>query len=158
MVNNRGISASSVVYNNNEIYYPGSLANMRRQLSLIQLDNGDSIGVNEYNLPRFMRTPQAGDYKPPEYIRAIPLCYALPGQGDKIIIRIKLSKFDFKQLDFEVDRIIVQESMDNSTAKYLLLERQSISDSIDTDQYLFGPGNWQFVQSPNGTTDPLIRE
>lgn len=158
MVNNRGISASSVVYNNNEIYYPGSLANMRRQLSLIQLDNGDSIGINEYNLPRFMRTPQAGDYKPPEYIRAIPLCYALPGQGDKIISRIKLSKFDFKQLDFEVDRIIVQESMDNSTAKYLLLERQSMSDAIDTDQYLFGPGNWQFVQSPNGTTDPLIRE
>ena len=158
MVNNQGISASSAIYNNNEIYYPGSIENMRRQLSLIQLDNGDSIGINEFNLPKFMRTPQAGDYKPPEYIRAIPLCYALPGQADKIISRIKLSGFNFKQLDFEVDRIIVQESLDNSTAKYLLLERQSLGNSIDADQYLFGPADWQFITLPNNTIDPLERE
>jgi hypothetical protein len=55
-------------------------------------------------------------------MRVIPLCYALPGQGDKIISRIKLSGFDFKLLNFEVDRLIVQESLDSTTAKYLMLE------------------------------------
>jgi hypothetical protein len=101
-----------------------------------------------------MRTPQEGDYKPPYYIRAVPICYTLPGQGDKIISRIKLSRFDFKQLNFEVDRLIVQETADNSTAKYLLLERQSLGDRIATDQFLFGPDWWQYVRTAT-VLDPL---
>jgi hypothetical protein len=131
---------------------------MRKQLKSIQLQNGEAISVNEYNYPKFMRTPQAGDYNVPNYIRAIPLCYALPGQGDKIISRIKLSGFDFKKLDFEVDRLIVQETADSSTAKYLLLERQSLGDSIASDNYLFGTDGWQFAQLPTDKTDPLTRE
>jgi hypothetical protein len=131
MVNSSGISSSSTVYNNGIAYHPASIDNMRTRLSLLELDNGDPIGINEYNQPRFMRTPQTGDYKPPNYMRVIPLCYALPGQGDRIISRIKLSGFDFKQLDFEVDRLIVQESADNTTAKYLLLNQQALGDVID---------------------------
>ena len=158
LVNNSGISVNQFIENNNDVYYPASLENMRKQLSAIQLQNGEAITVNEYNYPKFMRTPQAGDYNVPNYIRAIPLCYALPGQGDKIISRIKLSGFDFKKLDFEVDRLIVQETADSSTAKYLLLERQSLGDSIASDNYLFGTDWWQFTQLPTDTTDPLTRE
>jgi hypothetical protein len=131
MVNNSGISASSTVYNNGVAYHPASIDNMRKRLALLTVDSNQPIGINEYNQPRFMRTPQAGDYKPPNYIRVIPICYALPGQGDRIISRIKLSGFDFKQLDFEVDRLIVQESADNTTAKYLFLNQQALGDIID---------------------------
>lgn len=130
--------AVPVVHDNENIYYPGSIDNMRRQLSLITLEDDTYIEIDEYHKPKFMRTPQAGDYRPPTYMRVIPLCYALPGQGDRIISRIKISGFDFKMLDFEVDRIIVQESTDNNTAKYLILERQSIGDPIATDNQLFG--------------------
>ena len=158
LVNNLGVSVSEFVENNSDVYYPSSLENMRKQLKSIQLQNGEAISVNEYNYPKFMRTPQAGDYNVPNYIRAIPLCYALPGQGDKIISRIKLSGFDFKKLDFEVDRLIVQETADSSTAKYLLLERQSLGDSIASDKYLFGTDGWQFAQLPTDKTDPLTRE
>lgn len=158
LVNNSGVSISQSVENGADVYYPSSLENMRKQLESIQLQNGEKIAVNEYNEPKFMRTPQAGDYRPPNYIRAIPLCYALPGQGDKIISRIKLSGFDFKKLDFEIDRLIVQETADSSTAKYLLLERQSLGDSIASDKYLFGTDWWQFVQLPTDKTDPLTRE
>ena len=126
MVNNNGTSVSKVVEGEGSIHYPNSIDNMQYKLESITLSNNSIIGVNEYNKPKFMRTPQAGDYKPPTYIRAIPLCYALPGQGDKIISRIKLSGFDFKLLNFEVDRLIVQESTDNATAKYLILEGQSL--------------------------------
>ena len=131
MVNNSGISASSTVYNNGVAYHPASIDNMRKRLALLTVDSDQPIGINEYNQPRFMRTPQAGDYKPPNYMRVIPICYALPGQGDRIISRIKLSGFDFKQLDFEVDRLIVQESADNTTAKYLFLNQQALGDIID---------------------------
>jgi hypothetical protein len=150
MVNSKGISAGMSIQNNGT-YFPGSIDNMRKQLESIQLQNGEKIKVNEYNEPKFMRTPQAGDYAPPKYIRAIPLCYALPGQGDKIISRIKLSGFDFKTINFEVDRLIVQESADKSTAKYLLLERQALGDTIATDQYLFGPDWWQYMPNRNDT-------
>jgi len=117
LVNNNGISVSNAVYfGNNILVYPNSIDNMR-----YNLEDNLFISVNEYNKPRYMRTPQLGDYKPPAYMRVIPLCYALPGQGDKIISRIKLSGFDFKLLNFEVDRLIVQESIGNTTAKYLML-------------------------------------
>ena len=158
LTNNAGISVRQSIENGTDMYYPSSLENMRKQLEVIQLQNGEAIKVNEYNEPKFMRTPQAGDYRPPNYIRAVPLCYALPGQGDKIISRIKLSGFDFKLLDFEVDRLIVQETADSSTAKYLLLERQSLGDNIASDNYLFGTDWWQFTQLPTDKTDPLSRE
>ena len=140
--------SSHVVYDDENIYYPGSVDNMRKQLSLIPLEDGTYIEIDEYHKPRFMRTPQAGDYRPPEYMRVIPLCYALPGQGDRIISRIKLSGFDFKMLDFEIDRIIVQQSTDYATAKYLILERQSIGDPIKTDNQLFG---MDWAENPEGT-------
>ena len=140
--------SSPVVYDDENIYYPGSVDNMRRQLSLIPLEDDTYIEIDEYHRPRFMRTPQSGDYRPPEYMRVIPLCYALPGQGDRIISRIKLSGFDFKMLDFEVDRIIVQQSTDYNTAKYLILERQSIGDPIPTDNQLFG---LDWAPNPEGT-------
>ena len=140
--------AVPILYDAENIYYPGSIDNMRGQLTLIPLEDDTYIEIDEYHKPRFMRTPQAGDYRPPEYMRVIPLCYALPGQGDRIISRIKLSGFDFKMLDFEVDRIIVQQSTDYDAAKYLILERQSIGDPIPTDNQLFG---LDWAENPEGT-------
>ena len=156
MINNNGVGVSPVIYTNNNIYYPGSVNNMRRQLELLALSLTSYIGVDEYNLPKFMRTPQAGYYKPTNYVQVIPICYALPGQGSKIISRIKLTNFDFKQFDFEIDRIIVQTSKDSNTAKYLILERQAIGDLIEVDNYLFGPeGN---VRIEDEDSNPLIIE
>lgn len=155
LVNNQGKSVNQVIHYNNEIYYPNSADNMRKRLETIVLDDYTYIGVNLDTTPKFMTTPQAGYYKPTEYIRAVPICYALPGQGNKIVSRIKLSKFDFKAFDFEVDRLIVQNSLDNSTAKYLIFERQSIGDKLVTDDYLFGSDD---VRLDTDSDDPLTRE
>jgi hypothetical protein len=130
---------------NNRIFYPASIDNMRASLEKTILPNGSYVSVNEYNLPRFMRSVQAGDYKPEYYIPVMPICYALPGQGNKIISRIRLSGFDFKQFDFEIDRVTVQEPLDYPTAKYLIFERQSIGDSIVQDNVLSGPDNLAWI-------------
>jgi hypothetical protein len=130
---------------NNRIFYPASIDNMRASLEKTILPNGSYVSVNEYNLPRFMRSVQAGDYKPEYYIPVMPICYALPGQGNKIISRIRLSGFDFKQFDFEIDRVTVQEPLDYPTAKYLIFERQSIGYSIVQDNVLSGPDNLAWI-------------
>ena len=140
---------------NNKLYYPSSINNMRQRLESLVIDHMSYIDVNEYNMPRFMRTPQIGNYAPPGYMKVIPICYALPGEGIRIFRKIQKSKFDFKFLDFEIDRIIVQNSLDNSTDKYLLFARQSVSDVIPEDNLLFGPDGQEWIFNDD---NPVTRE
>jgi len=138
--NSKG-SVTKLFYQNNIPYNPASIDNMRSQLESIPLIKNNTyvkIDTNEYDLPLFMRTPQGSSYSPSNYIPAVVICYALPGQGNKIANRIRRSGFNFKQFSFEINRIIVQNSLDNSTAKYLLFQRQSITDTIPEDTVLTG--------------------
>jgi hypothetical protein len=139
LINANGDSVDAVIYDNNQILYPNSVSNMRKQLEQIVLPDNTYISTNEYNMPRYMRTPQQGDYRPPGYMRVVPLCYALPGYGAKIVSRIKLSGFDFKMINFDIDRLILENSLDSASAKYLIFARQTISDRIPEDDILFGP-------------------
>jgi hypothetical protein len=95
---------------------------MRSALESIQVGNLP-IEVDKTQLPRFMQSVQLS-----EYIPVVVLCYTTPNNGSKITSRIKKSKFDFKLLDFEVDRIFVETSLDNPLTKYLLFPRKSITD------------------------------
>lgn len=148
-------SVRRVIQTDNSIYYPSSIDNMKYQLAHLTLDNGEFIKTDEYNMPVFMRTAQEGDYKPAGYMHVLPLCYTKPGEGQKIISRIKLSGFDFKQFDMDIDRLIIDKTLDNSTAKYLMFPRQTISDRIESDAILYG-----FDQSPLETDmdQPIRRE
>ena len=85
-----------------------SLATMQNQLETIELDNSTTISVDEYLRPRYMTTIQADTGIPLGFIKAVPICYALPGNSAKILSRIKSSGFDYKQFDFDTDRIIVE--------------------------------------------------
>lgn len=130
-------STSKVIYMNNEIYYPNSIDNMRDQLEHLTLNATTLIKTDEQLMPVFMRTAQEGDYKPPGYVHVIPLCYVLPGEGKKILSRIKLSGFNFQQFDMDIDRLIIDKTLDNSTAKYLLFPRKNITDAIPEDGILY---------------------
>lgn len=128
MTNVNGTSLPTSVIINDNVYYPGSIQNMRNQLKLIVLADNTPISINEYSRPKYMLTAQTAGNNFASYIRAIPLCYALPGQGARVVSRIKISGFDFKQLDFEIDRLIVESSIDNPTPRYLMFAKHSISD------------------------------
>lgn len=162
MINNNGVDVNPVLHTNNDIYYPSSIGNMRRQLKnlvnkpleQITLDNVSFISINERNQPLFMRTPQLGSYQPPGYMHLIPLCYVLPGEGSKIVSRIKLSQFNFKQFDLDIDRLIVDDTLDNSTAKYLLFPRQNIGDMTQDDKILYGPDTF----APGDPDDRVLDE
>lgn len=105
-------------------YHPASIENMRDRFANLGFAFNDSF------VPRFMKTTQAGFDRPAEYIKSMILCYTLPNQGTKILRRINRSKFNFTQFDFDIDRIIVQDSLDNPTAKYVVFSKRTITDGI----------------------------
>jgi hypothetical protein len=76
---------------------------------------------NERNyLPLWMRSIQPGETQEINYVAAVPLCYCKPGGADDIILNIKNSGFDFKLLDYTVDRYIIDSVTGEYTDKYLV--------------------------------------
>ena len=96
-----------------------SLANMQGQLEAIQLDPNTPILVNEHLRPRYMNTLNSTTGVPLGFIKAVPLCYTIPGAGVKILSRINYSGFDFKQFNFDTDRIIIETTVNSGQTSWL---------------------------------------
>ena len=99
--------------------YAVSIANMQAQLEAIQIDPSTPISVNEHLQPKYMTTLQASTGVPIGFIKAVPLCYTVPGAGTKIISRITYSGFDFKQFNFDTDRIVIETTINSGQASWL---------------------------------------
>lgn len=157
-VNSAGVSAESVVHlpYTDELYYPGSIYNMRKQLRSITLLDWTTIGVKDSLQPRFMRTQQNEDYRTETYMSVVPLCYTLPGKSKLVMSNINASGFKFNTVDFEIDRLVVENSADNNAAKYLIFSRQAVGDLLDIDQYILGPEGW--IRLDDEDDQPLERE
>ena len=98
--------------NDLEYIYPSSIKNIR--------DNLAEVGLTENDfLPLWMTTPQDNRTAATGYVKAIPLCYCNPGDGDFILENIENSKFDFTQLDYEIDRFIIDSDVLTVGEKYL---------------------------------------
>jgi len=99
--------------------YAVSLGNMQAQLESIQLSPGMTISVDEDYQPRYMTTLQSNGV-PLGFIKAVPICYVTPGNSAKFLSRIANSGFDFKQLDFDTDRVIVETTQETGQTNWLL--------------------------------------
>jgi Cadherin-like beta sandwich domain/YHYH protein/Putative Ig domain len=119
MVNELGQTVSESVAYDHTTLYPNSIDNMRGALELI-------ADADEYLLPKFMRTVQDSSGIPLGRILCMPLCYCLPGNSQTIIRRIEAYGIDFKTINFDVDRLIVLNTLDNSVAKYLLFPNREV--------------------------------
>lgn len=93
--------------------YISNTTNMRENLSEI----GET--ENEF-LPLWMRTAQSGQTQALGYVTAVPLCYCQPGTSQSILTALKNSDFDFKQIDFEIDRYIIDSTEESGTEQYIL--------------------------------------
>jgi hypothetical protein len=88
--------------------------------------------VTERNyLPLWMRSFQYSTRQELGFVLALPLCYCLPGYAEEIVLNIKNSKFDFKNLDFTVDRYIIDSVIpnpgeENYGDKYLVFKNNGI--------------------------------
>ena len=84
-------------------------------------DNIAGIGTSAPGfLPLWMRTAQTGTVQHLGFVTAIPLCYCTPGSGTTIALAIKNSGFDFKTIDFEIDRYIIDSTTGVAQEQYVL--------------------------------------
>jgi hypothetical protein len=107
---------------NSSLRFPASVALWRNRIK--------AIGLRERNyLPLWMRTIQDGSVQELDYVKAIPLCYCKPGMADDILLNIKNRAFDFKQIDYVIDRYIIDSVTGYSADKYIAFknDRTTIS-------------------------------
>jgi Putative Ig domain len=93
--------------------------------------------ITERNyLPLWMRSFQDNTRQELGFVLALPLCYCLPGYAEEIVLNIKnyqeITGFDFKDLDFTVDRYIIDsvkplEGEQNYGDKYLVFKNNGIT-------------------------------
>jgi hypothetical protein len=88
--------------------YPATIDNMRARLSQYA-----PVTDPEFT-PRFLYANETPQYKP-----VVVLCYATPGHGHRIARNILKTGFDFGAIDFDIDRIVVETSLDNTQPTYL---------------------------------------
>jgi hypothetical protein len=99
-------------------HYINSITNWRNNIA--------EVGDSERNfLPVWMRSIQPGAKQQLGFKLAVPLCYCKPGTADDIILNIKFSGFDFKTLDYTIDRYIIDSVEGYSSDKYLVFKNHS---------------------------------
>jgi hypothetical protein len=132
-----GKSFTQTVNGQLNTYYPDSVLNEQYSLETIQINAGVYISVDTQLRPKFMQSLQMSSGIPLGFVKAVILCYTLPNQGSKIIGNINRSGYDFKTLDFDVDRIVVEETADyvGLGPKYLVFGSAGSSSGfyIDTE-------------------------
>jgi len=95
-----------------ELRYISNISNMR--------DNIKALGVTEGGLlPLWMRTAQDSNTAL-GYTTAVPLCYCKPGTSQSIALAVKNSGFDIKNINFEIDRYVVEGTEGNNADQYIL--------------------------------------
>lgn len=107
----------------NQRVFPNSFKNMRKQIK--------RMGQRDRTfLPLWMRSIQDRDFVETGYIHAVILCYTKPGKADSIMARIRAEGFDFKLLDFEADRYIVDSIGGEIEDKYLAFPQRDIINKL----------------------------
>lgn len=111
--------AIRVSESNDIVRYISNITNMRDRIF--------AIGKTERDyLPLWMRTPQSG-FQELDYIAALPIVFCKPGTASDILLNITSSDFDFKKIDYQIDRYIVQRTQDNEQERYILFANYSFN-------------------------------
>ena len=94
-------------------YYLSNITNMRKNLR--------AIGDTDNNfLPLWMRTSQPGTIAYLGYTPAVVLAYCKVGEADNVKAAIRNSKFDFKELNLDVDRYLIDSTKNTQDEQYIL--------------------------------------
>ena len=104
--------------------YPNTYTNWRRRIK--DWNSGTSGVINEPKyLPLWMRSFQ-DNRQELGFTLALPLCYCLAGASQQILLNIKNSEFDFKNLDFTVDRYIIDSVTGLGQDSFLVFQNKEV--------------------------------
>jgi subtilase family serine protease len=85
------------------------LSTLRTSLENMQVSNTATVAVNK----------DFANIVPDQNF--VTLCYTQPGQGNYVRSRILSSNFNFNQLNFTIDRVIIASTLDDGLPKYVFL-------------------------------------
>jgi hypothetical protein len=103
--------------------YPNSVSNWQYRLK-----NMPNTSTERNYLFSWMRTVQPGSKQELGYIKAVVLCYCKPGDGEYILLNVKNSGFNFKDLDYTVDRYYIDYVLDQNTlGKYIAFKDDKVT-------------------------------
>jgi hypothetical protein len=107
--------------------YPNSVTNMQQRLKEL-FPQGDStiININEKFIPLWMSSTQQTTGTALGYTKAVPIAYAKPGFGATILENIQESGFDFKNIEFEVDRLTIDSVEGEAGDKYIVFPKRKV--------------------------------
>lgn len=127
---------------NGRIRYPNSYLNWRERLKNWTFTDPlnpnvviDRFLTERNYLPLWMRSFQDDSKQELGFVLALPLCYCKPGYGKEIALNIKnyqmTTGFDFKNLEFTVDRYIIdtvapRQGETNYGDKYLVFKNNEV--------------------------------
>lgn len=95
------------------IKYLSNISNMRKRIK--------SIGItNDEFLPLWMRTAQENNLTELGYVLALPLAYTKPGFSLSLKNRLINENIDFSKIDFEIDRYIVDRTVESDSEQFVL--------------------------------------
>jgi hypothetical protein len=102
-------------------YFPNSISIWQSKFK--------DVGLSERNyLPLWMRSIQAGQKEQLGYVLSIPLCFCKVGTSQTILLNIKnYSDFDFKTLDYTIDRFTITSLAGYISDKYLVFRNDRIT-------------------------------
>ena len=106
--------------------YPNSVSNMQQRLrELIPAGDSTIININEKFIPLWMSSTQTTGTAL-GYTKAVPIAYAKPGFGATILENIQNSGFDFKNINFEVDRLTIDSVEGEAGDKYIVFPKRKV--------------------------------
>jgi hypothetical protein len=107
--------------------YPSTIYNWRKRIRFHKDQYGIELLTEQRFLPLWMRSFQ-DDRQELGFIPALPLCFCNPNKSYDVYLNVKnylkVNNFDFKFLDFTVDRYIIDSVIDYGKDKYLLFNNQ----------------------------------
>lgn len=110
--------------------YPNTITNWRRRIRYHELINGKSIASERNYLPLWMTSFQSNKEEL-GFVLAMPLCYCKPNMSEEIILNIKnymaTTNFNFNDLDYVVDRYIIDSVSGYGNDKYLVFKNQGVT-------------------------------
>jgi hypothetical protein len=105
--------------------YPNTYTNWRRRIKSYTTPNGEGVVYQPKYLPLWMRSFQ-DNRQELGFVLAMPLCYCIEGAASEIVLNIKNSEFNFKLLDYTVDRYIIDSVNGYSEDKYLVFKDKEV--------------------------------
>lgn len=100
--------------------YISNINNMREQIR--------QIGETERDfLPLWMTTSQPGQIQELGFVPCVVIAYCNPGQSNEIFFNIKNSNFDFKSINLDIDRYVIDSVEGNSQEQYILFSNTFVN-------------------------------